>query len=115
MFVLLVSRNLAPSQSTVRVRECKANGLAYSRCPANTNDLATPLGLATFTGDLWLLALSNDFVSCTYILILLALLWLAIYPGCLYNSTSVGQTQFISLLDTYTCWVSTHILLILES
>ena len=25
----------------VRMRE--ANGIAYSRCPANTNDLATPL------------------------------------------------------------------------
>ena len=34
----ILSRNLAQS-----VREREANGLAYSRCPANTNDLATPL------------------------------------------------------------------------
>ena len=29
---------------------CEANGLAYSRCLANTNDLATPLFLATSSG-----------------------------------------------------------------
>ena len=38
MFVPLSSRNLARS-----ARERGANGLVYSRCPANTNDLATPL------------------------------------------------------------------------
>ena len=38
MFVLLMSRNLTRS-----THERKANGLAYSRCLANTNDLATPL------------------------------------------------------------------------
>ena len=38
MFVPLMSHNLAQS-----MRERKANGLACSRCPANTNDLATPL------------------------------------------------------------------------
>ena len=27
---------------------CEANGLAYSRCPANTNDLAMPLIIASY-------------------------------------------------------------------
>ena len=38
MFVPLISCDFARS-----VCEHKANGLVYSRCPANTNDLATPL------------------------------------------------------------------------
>ena len=38
MFVLLMSRDLV--QSTCKR---KANGLVYSRCPGNTNDLAIPL------------------------------------------------------------------------
>ena len=41
MFVLLMSHNLVQS-----AHERKANRLAYSRCPANTNNLATPLGPA---------------------------------------------------------------------
>ena len=42
MFVLLLSHDLAQS-----MHERKANGLVYSWCPANTNDLAMPL-LTTF-------------------------------------------------------------------
>ena len=38
MFVQLILCDLVRS-----TRECEANGLAYSRCLANTNDLATPL------------------------------------------------------------------------
>ena len=38
MFVPLMSRNLARS-----ALEREANRLVYSRCPANTNNLATPL------------------------------------------------------------------------
>ena len=37
MFIPFMSCNLAWS-----THECKANGLVYSRCPVNTNDLATP-------------------------------------------------------------------------
>ena len=37
MFVPLMSRNLAQS-----VQEREANGLAYSKCPSKTNDLAMP-------------------------------------------------------------------------
>ena len=38
MFVPLMSRDLARS-----TRKREANGLAYSRCPANANDMAAPL------------------------------------------------------------------------
>ena len=44
---MFVSRNLAWS-----AREHEANGLAYSKCPANTNDLATPLSNGQLCIDL---------------------------------------------------------------
>ena len=86
--------------------------------------LGTPSKICDFTytsllrGHETIVALTV-LVPCPYILILPALLWLdlkwSIQVVC--NSTSVEQTQFILLLNTYiviTCWVSTYILLILE-
>ena len=61
MFVLLMSCNLARSAC-----EREANGLAYSRCPVNTNDLATPRARTLLLSSFWTAISEGKLSTCRF-------------------------------------------------